>query len=79
LEILGHAIEYLADEYAFSSAQMGVLDSGDPRIEAIQLLMSLNRQVYYSCPEEEPLPRRFAEWLFGFPAPQGADLRNLRD
>lgn len=64
LETLGRAIEYLADEYALSFAQIGLLDSGDPQIEAIQILMSLNRQVYYSCPETEPLLQRFANWLF---------------
>lgn len=71
LEVLGHAIEYLADECAFTAAQMGILNSGDPRVEAIQLLMLLNRQVYYSCPKVEPVLRRFAGWLFGStPAPQ---------
>lgn len=70
LEALGHAIEYLADEYAFTTAQMGSLDSNDPRIEAIQLLMSLNRQIYYSCPPVEPATRRFLRWLCG--SPQGA-------
>jgi hypothetical protein len=63
LEILGHGIEYLADEYALSTAQMGTLSSGDPRVEAIQMLMALNRQVYYACPEIEPLLRRIARKL----------------
>jgi hypothetical protein len=63
LEILGHAIEYLADEYALSTAQIGVLSSADPRVEAIQMLMALNRQVYYACPEIEPLLRRIVRKL----------------
>lgn len=63
LEILGHAIEYLADEYALSAAQMGTLSSADPQVEAIQMLMALNRQVYYACPEIEPLFRRIARRL----------------
>jgi hypothetical protein len=68
LELLGHAIEYLADEYSISIGEAGRLESADPRIEAIQLLMALNRLVYYSCPEIEPLYRRFARWLFRIPS-----------
>lgn len=68
LEILGHAIEYLADEYALSSLQLGTLDSGDPRVEAVQILILLNREVYFSNPEYEPLRRRLARWLFRSPA-----------
>ena len=47
LEILGHAIEYLTDEYV---NRTGKLSATDPEVEAIQLLMGLNRQVYYGCP-----------------------------
>ncbi|HEV2272913.1 MAG TPA: hypothetical protein VGR96_02035 [Acidobacteriaceae bacterium] len=67
LEILGHAIEYLTDEYALNVFEVGILDSVDPRIEAIQTLMALNRQVYYACPEIEPALRRIARRLFGSP------------
>lgn len=49
LEILGHAIDYLADEYIHAG---GSFRTHDPQIEAIQLLMSLNRQIYLACPEE---------------------------
>ena len=38
IEILGHAIEYLADEYAVDLADKGPLGSADPRVEAIQIL-----------------------------------------
>ncbi len=69
LEILGHAIEYLTDEYALSAIQVGMLDTRDPRIEAIQMLMALNRQIYYTCPEIEPALRRIARWMLGMPAP----------
>jgi hypothetical protein len=41
LEILGHAIEYLADEYAVDPADKGPLGNADPRIAAIQTLKSL--------------------------------------
>jgi hypothetical protein len=47
LEKLGHAIEYLADEFA----PEGLLLSADnPQVEAIQILMTLNRQIYFECP-----------------------------
>jgi len=48
LEILGHAIEYLADEFAHAG---GSLSARDGQIEAMQLLMAMNRQVYFACPE----------------------------
>jgi hypothetical protein len=48
LEILGHAIEYLTDEYVHEG---GSLSAGDGRVKAVQLLMALNRQVYFECPE----------------------------
>jgi hypothetical protein len=67
LEILGHAIEYLADEYALSCAQIGKLSAADPRVEAIQMLMAVNRQVYYACPVAEPVSRRIARAL-GIPS-----------
>ena len=54
LEILGHAIEYLADEYANDLADKGPLGSADPRVAAIQILKGLNRAVYYSGTEVEP-------------------------
>ena len=48
LEILGHAIEYLTDEYVHEG---GSLSAGDGRVKAVQLLMALSRQVYFECPE----------------------------
>ena len=48
LEILGHAIEYLADECVHEG---GCLTARDPRLEAIQLLMAHNREIYFACPE----------------------------
>lgn len=47
LEILAHAIEYLTDEYVHEKKLLG---HNDQQLEAIQLLMSLNRQIYYECP-----------------------------
>ena len=47
LEILGHAIEYLADEYVLAAREVS---ADDPRVEAIQLLMAINREIYFECP-----------------------------
>ncbi len=44
IEILGHAIEYLADEYCADAQPKGRLGNADPRIEAIQMLKALNRE-----------------------------------
>ncbi|MGH9605089.1 MAG: hypothetical protein ACRD3N_05255 [Terracidiphilus sp.] len=60
LEILSHAIEYLADEYVH---QGGSLSSQDAQVEAVQLLMSANRQVYYACPEIPTFVERFKALL----------------
>jgi hypothetical protein len=51
IEKLAHAIEYLSDEFVQDS---GPLHPHDGRVEAIQLLMSLNRAVYCECPEMKP-------------------------
>jgi len=48
LEILGHAIEYLTDEFVHRG---GSFTARDEQLQAVQLLMALNRQVYYECPE----------------------------
>jgi hypothetical protein len=48
LEILGHAIEYLADEFAHGGEAL-VARGG--QVEAMQLLMKMNRQIYFACPE----------------------------
>lgn len=63
LEILGHAIEYLADEFAFQGRSL-TADRG--QIEAIQLLMAINRQIYLQCPEV----LTFGQWLRSLLHPQ---------
>ena len=63
LEILGHAIEYLADEYAADSGNKGPLGNADPRVEAIQALKALNRAIYYSGAEVQPAWQRLRQWL----------------
>ena len=56
LEILGHAIEYLADEFVHQS---GELSARDGQIEAVQLLMAVNRKIYFACPEVPTIGERF--------------------
>jgi hypothetical protein len=48
LEILGHAIEYLTDELVHQGAQFSAKNE---QLEAVHILMALNRQVYFECPE----------------------------
>lgn len=56
LVILGHAIEYIADEFVHDG---GSFTTHRGQIDAIQLLMILNRQIYMACPE---VPT-FRQWL----------------
>jgi len=68
LEMLGHAIEYLADEYAASGETKGPLGNADPRVEAIQLLKKLNRELYYSgthAPVQNKSGSRIMRWFLG--------------
>jgi hypothetical protein len=48
LEILSHAIEYLADEYVYHGGQ---LTGSDGELHAMQILAMLNREIYAACPE----------------------------
>ncbi len=56
LEKLGHAIEYLTDEFMVQQNLPAI--ERRARLQAIDLLMSLNRQVYFSCPEVPTLRER---------------------
>jgi len=55
LEILGHAIEYLTDEFVHEG---GTLSAENDRLKAVQLLMALNRQIYFECPEAPTFAER---------------------
>jgi hypothetical protein len=65
LEVLGHAIEYLADEYVHEGGILSSIESPDPRVEALRLLMAANREVYYACPVMPSLYQRVVGRLFG--------------
>lgn len=55
LELLGHSIEYLTDEFVH---RRGSLCVHDPEFEAIQLLMARNREIYLACPVVASLRER---------------------
>jgi hypothetical protein len=60
LEKLGHAIEYLTDEFVQSGAPFSASNS---QLEAVQLLMAINRRVYFECPEVPTLGERLRNLL----------------
>ncbi len=60
LEILGHAIEYLSDEFAHAG---GSLSAHNAQVEAVQLLMAVNRQIYFACPEVPSIGDRWRAML----------------
>jgi hypothetical protein len=57
---LGHAIEYLTDEFLYENTAFSANSS---QLEAVQLLMALNRAVYYECPELPSLGERWRSIL----------------
>jgi hypothetical protein len=63
LEVLGHAIEYLADEYALHAGNLPLLNAEDPQLHAIQLLMAASRSVYWACPLAPTLRERVSRLL----------------
>jgi hypothetical protein len=60
LEILGHAIEYLTDEFVHEG---GSFTSDNGQLQAVQLLMAVNRQIYFECPEVPSFRDRVASLL----------------
>jgi len=60
LETLAHAIEYLTDDFV----QQGfAYSAGNGQLQAVQLLMALNRQVYFECPEVPTFGERCRAFL----------------
>jgi hypothetical protein len=55
IEILAHAIEYLTDEFVH---QGFTFSARNEQLEAVRILMALNRQVYFECPEVPTLRER---------------------
>ncbi len=64
IEMLGHAIEYLADEFALECRSRDFMPAGKhARVAAIELLMARNREVYFSCPTVPTLGERLRSLL----------------
>lgn len=63
LELLAHAIEYLTDEFVQAGSEVG-RDYG--RVQAMQLLASINRQLYFSCEVRTTLTERVRSVLRRF-------------
>jgi hypothetical protein len=62
LEILGHAIEYLSDEFVHAG---GAVSAHNAQVEAVQLLMAANRDIYFACPEIPSMGERWRALLHG--------------
>jgi hypothetical protein len=60
LEVLGHAIDYLTDEFVSAG---GSLSANNAQVEAVQLLMGLNREIYLGCPQVPTLGDRIRALL----------------
>jgi hypothetical protein len=60
LEILGHAIEYLTDEYVNRGGSFSALEG---EVAAVQLLMGINRQIYFDCPALPTIADRCRSFL----------------
>ena len=65
IEMLGHAIEYLSDEFALECmTHKGMAVGGTPpQVMAIELLMARNREIYFACPEMPTLGERLRSLL----------------
>ena len=55
LEKLGHAVEYLTDEFVHDGCRFS---EDRARLHAIQLLATLKRQIHFSCGVEPTLRAR---------------------
>jgi hypothetical protein len=60
LEKLGHAIEYLTNEFVHGTPSFFPHPA---QLEAVQLLMAANREIYFECPEVPTLGARVLSLL----------------
>lgn len=65
IEMLSHAIEYLADEFALEcrNREESIAVGKHPQITAIEMLMMRNREIYFSCPTVPTLGERLRSLL----------------
>lgn len=79
--VLSHAINHLTSGVDLSGRSL-VADPQHPRIEAVRILMTLNLEIYFSSPIDEPWLYRTWRSLFGRRRRNGTlamnDSRNQR-
>jgi hypothetical protein len=66
IEMLGHAIEYLADELALEcrNQEDRATVGKHPQVVVIELLMARNREIYLSCPIVPTLVERLRAYMY---------------
>ncbi len=62
LELLGHAIEYLADEYTLACRSPSGPGKA-PEVEAIELLMRQSREIYFNAQPSPTLLESLRSWF----------------
>jgi hypothetical protein len=62
--LLSHAINYLTTGADRSGCSL-IVDPHHPKIEAVRILMTLNLEIYFSCPVEVPWLYRIWRSLLG--------------
>ena len=65
IEMLGHAIEYLADEFVLEcrSREESTSAGKHPQTMAIELMMTRSREIYFSCPTAPTFGERLRSLL----------------
>ncbi len=58
LEMIGHAVDYLQDCYLHEGDDREILDFRGPKMDAVRILVSAQRQIHRSLPLAEPLTVR---------------------
>lgn len=64
LEMIGHAVDYLNDCYLYEGDEEELINIGGSSSDAIQILVSLRRQILQSVPIREPRTWRLWDALF---------------
>ena len=64
MEVLGHAIDYLSDEFALECLKTGNLrmKQEHPTLAALKLLHQKRREVYEACPVAPTMGERLLGW-----------------
>ena len=64
MEVLGHAIDYLSDEFAVECLKTGnlAMKQTHPTLVALKLLHQKRREVYEGCPAAPTVGERLMSW-----------------